>query len=417
MIYVPVPLKLDPHDRAEPVDIPTPAFFVPVPLNQVQLGRPMPVDICTPQGLPLLGRGQTLRSEAQRDKLAYQQASMSEIDAKAWQKALERSLRQMHTKGFALEAITRAPMPGEIMDTDFLTVLQESLRTVLYQGAQAVAPMPRIEAIEAKALFLIKKDPDECLFVLFQTLPDRSLGYCATNALLCGVVGVLAAEKLALPQLQSAMLMRAALVMNISMAQQQDSLAGQRESLSPQQRSIITAHPSQSADILRSFGVQDPELLGIVHWHHEPEAAIGLIEQLTVLRLLNQADTLVAKMAPRVSRRAMSTLGAVKSLVLDVNEQNHDLRWAMASAMGFYPPGTYVQLANGERAVAIARGKQASTPHVASLINANGMPMNTYLYRDTSQDDFAVRAALPAGQVNIRVNVEKVRQLRLQRGV
>jgi hypothetical protein len=74
-------------------------------------------------------------------------------------------------------------------------------------------------------------------------------------------------------------------------------------------------------------------------------------------------------------------------------------------------------LANGESAVVIARGERANTPHVASLVNAQGMVMSTYLYRDTRPADYAVRTPLPADQLNIRVSLEKVRRLRLVHGV
>jgi hypothetical protein len=129
------------------------------------------------------------------------------------------------------------------------------------------------------------------------------------------------------------------------------------------------------------------------------------------------ADSLVAKMAPRISRSAMSSLGAAKALVLDTNAENQNLRSAMASVLGFYPPGTYVELANGEMAVVISRGQRATTPHVACLIKTDGMPLGTYLYRDTRQEGFAVRTPVSASRVNIKVSLEKVRRLRYQRGV
>jgi hypothetical protein len=400
--------------------------YVPLPLEQVHLGRPLPVDVRTPDGRLLMGRGQTLKSEAHREALAAHQASMSDTDAVAWQRALDRGIRQMLAQGLTAEFVAGAQVPIDIMDADYIEVspidggwldLQEILRGLLYQGAQAVTPLPRLQGIEQKALTLLKKDPDDGLLVLFQTLPDLGLGYCATHALLSGVVGVLTADKLGLPQQSCEVLMRSALVMNIGMARPQDGLARQLKAPSEAQRDIISAHAPLSADILRGFGVQDPELLGMVHWHHEPEAAAGQLHQHYSLRLLNLADTLVAKLAPRVSRDAMSTLGAVKFLLRDVDVQTQSLRAAMAAVLGFYPPGTYVQLANGETALVIARGKQANTPHVASLIKADGMPLSNYVYRDTSQEASAVRAPVPAHRVNIKVNIEKVRRLRYQRGV
>lgn len=398
-------------------------IYVPVPLSRVQPGRALPVDIRTPDGRLLLRRGQKLQSEAHRDMLANHQACMTETDAQAWQRALDRQMRSMRQQGMDMTAIANMPMPEEILDTDYLEGcaveggwldLQEILRGLLYQGAQASTPLPRLRGLEQKAFKLLSLDADECLFVLFQALPDLELGYCATHALLSGVVSTLTAAKLALPMSSRMLLMRSALVMNIGMARPQDHLARQLKAPSPAQRELITAHPPTSVDILRGFGVQDDEWLDAVHWHHAPQGVVGDGDQQVTVQLLHLADILVAKMAPRLSRPAISAFGAAKSLVLEANSQTRQQRVAMASVLGFYPPGTYVQLANGEVAVVVARGEKATTPHVASLINAKGMPLSAYVYRDTRQMDHSVRMPLAANQVNVLVNLERIRRLRQQ---
>jgi hypothetical protein len=266
-------------------------------------------------------------------------------------------------------------------------------------------------------LTLLDQDPDEGLFVLFQALPDLGLGYCATHALLSGLVGVLTADKLALPSESRNLLLRSALVMNIGMARPQDSLARQLKAPTEAQRELITAHAPTSADILRGFGVQDPHWIDAVQWHHSPENCNGPDYQKSTLQLLHLADTLVAKMAPRVSRPAMSTLGAAKSMLLETSGPDLSERGAMASVLGFYPPGTYVRLENGEMAVVIARGDKATAPHVASLTNAAGLASGAYVYRDTRLPQHAVRAPLNTNQVNIKVNHEKIFRLRRQHGV
>ncbi len=170
--------------------------YVPVQLSRIQLGKPLPVDLWTPDGRLLLRRGQILNSEAHRDMLATHHACTTEADAHAWHRALERSMRQMRSTGVAMASISRALFPSEILDVDYLEGrsvdggwldLQEILRSLLYQGADAVNPLARLKGIEEKALALLRRDPDEALFVLFQALPDLNLGYCATHALLAGV--------------------------------------------------------------------------------------------------------------------------------------------------------------------------------------------------------------------------------------
>jgi hypothetical protein len=400
--------------------------YLPIPIDRIAVGSALPVDIRSPDGRLLLRRGQSLQSEGHRERLVAHQACMTETDALAWQKALEREMRSLRQSGFDLANLAAIPMPAELLDTDYLENrsidggwldLQETLCSLLYQGADAVAPLPRIEGIEKKVLLLLGQDINEGLFVLFQALPDLTLGYCATHALLSGVVGVLTAEKLALPTESRDLLLRSALVMNISMARPQDNLARQLKSPNAAQRAIITEHASESATIMRGFGIQDTDWIDTVLWHHAPENCKGSPYQQASLQLLHLADTLVAKMAPRLSRPAMSTLRAAKSLVMAADGSTYSVRAAMASVLGFYPPGTYVQLASGEVAVVIARGDKATTPHVASLTNAEGLALSGYVYRDTQKTSFAVRAPLKSNQVNIMVNHEKICRLRQQRGV
>jgi len=403
--------------------------YVPVPLIRVQLGKPLPVDVRTPDGRLLLRRGQVLQSAAHRDMLATHHASMSEADALAWQRSLERSMRQMRASGVDMATIARAPMPADILDTDYLEGrpveggwldLQEILRSLLYQGADACAPLPRLQGIEQKALTLLKRDPDEALFELFQALPDLSLGYCATHALLAGTLGALTADKLALPEGSPALLLRSGLVMNIGMARPQDSLACQIKAPNLAQRQIIAVHAPTSSDILRGFGLHDDELLTVVEWHHDPDTAALPQPMRTRLRLLNLADSLVAKMAPRSSRAALLPLAATKSLIQSATPDTAELRPALAAVLGFYPPGSYVQLANGETAVVIKRGLRATTPHVASIVNASGMALAKYVYHDTGNPlapQGAVRAPVASQAVKVRVNLEKVRRLRLQHGL
>ena len=400
--------------------------YVPVPTERLQLGRVLPVDMRAPDGRLLLRRGQALESEAQREMLMTHHACMTETDAQAWDKAMQRQMRAMVARGADMRAVVQAPMPAAILDTDYLADrpvdggwldVQEILRGLLYQGANAAAALPRLEGIEEAVNRLLALDPDEGLFVLFQALPDLGLGYCATHALLSGVVGSLTVNKLGLPKAQADLLLRSALVMNIGMARPQDNLARQRKPPDAFQRAMINKHAPDSADILQGFGASDAQWLTMVRHHHDVDPSEVQDTEPAALQLLNLADVLVAKMAPRISRAALPALQAVRALVQDATAQNASQRAAMASVLGFYPPGTYVTLTNGESAVVIARGERANTPHVASLVNAQGMVMSTYLYRDTGQADFAVRAPLLASQINIKVSLEKVRRLRQVHGV
>lgn len=395
--------------------------YVPVPLDRVQFGKPVPVDVWSPSGILLLRRGQQLLSAAHRDKLSNHQACMTESDAMAWQRSLERMMRAIYLEGGDLSLLEQMPLPTEIIEEDYLPGhevhggwldLQDILRGVLYQGEAAVSPMPRLQALEDKALKLAQDDADEGLFTLMQTLPDLHLGYCATHALLCGLVCVLSADKLGLPAHTHPTLMRAAMVMNIGMARLQDSLAQQRTQPNEGQRYDIDEHAEQGVRILQSIGEQRQAVLDLVRWHHLPDASDLQGHSLTMLQLLNLSDVLMAKMAPRKVRAALLPLNATKAMVLQSTETTATLRRAIAAALGFYPPGSYVALVNGETAVVISRGARANTPHVAAITNPSGVALGKYAYRDTSQAALAVKAPLEPHTVHVTVNAQKVRQLR-----
>lgn len=399
-------------------------IYVPIPIAMLELGRPLPVDVWAPDGRLLLRKGQPILSEQHREMLSAHRASLTESDARAWEKSYERMIRAMLSDGADVETIARARLPAQIAETDYIVGqrvlggwldLQEILRGLLYQGEAAIDPLARLEGIEKKTLELQQSDPDHGLFILFQALAETSLGYCATHALLSAVVCELTAEKLDLSEPARQVLLRAALVMNIGMARAQDSLSRQGSTLNEGQRTLIREHPEKSVAILQGFGVLDEDLLDLVRWHHEPDESHGLARNLECRRILRVADGFVAKMAARKTRLAMSPLGAVKSIFLGSVEASAAPGAAMAAVLGFYPPGTYVQLVNGEKAVTVARGVRANNPQVVSIVNPAGMPLSKYIYRDTSDPQFAVRAPIDAEKIKVKVNADKVRKARTDR--
>lgn len=328
----------------------------------------------------------------------------------------------MFRNGANAEIIARDRLPAEILETDCVLGsevpsgwldLQEILCSLLCQEEDAVSSLQRLEDIEKKALALLQSDPDESLFMLFQALANKALGYCATHALLSAVVCELIAEKLEMADRARRSLFRSALTMNIGMARLQDDLARQSSAPVEAQRKLILDHPQKSLEILKNLGVTDEDQLDIVRWHHELSESCAMAGNAMSRGILRMTDCFVAKMAPRKTRLAMSPLGAVKSLCWGAAVDAAPLSAALATALGFYPPGTYVQLVNGEKAVAVKRGLCVNHPHVVSIVNPGGMPLSKYLYRDTANPQFAIRTPLNAEKIKVEVNLEKILKARM----
>jgi len=201
--------------------------------------------------------------------------------------------------------------------------------------------------------------------------------------------------------------------MNIGIAREQDSLAQQKSPLSPIQKVLIQERPQKSFEILQQIGITDEDQLDLVRWHHGLDAGAGLARNVQTRTLLRMVNQFVAKMAPRKTRLAMSALGAARSVFVGVDADTAKLGSAMATALGFYPPGSYVLLVNGEEAVAVARGARANEPKVLSIVSPGGMPLSKYLYRDTNDPQFAVRSPINPEKIKMKINLEKVRKARL----
>ncbi len=395
--------------------------YVAIPVAMLVLGKPIPVDVLAPDGRLLLRRGQTVESQQQIDLLSEHQACMSQSDAVAWEKSYERMIRTMLRDGVPIERILQTGMPSEIGQSDYQSAtevkgswldLQETLRGLLYQGVAAISPLQRLDGIETRVRELLAQDADEALFILVQALTDTALGYCATHALLSAVTVDLTAEKLGLVQEVRGVLLRSALVMNIGMAREQDSLAQQKSPLSAQQKELVRERSRKSFQILQQIGITDEDELDLVRWQHDGASDDGLVRNRLQRQLLRMVNQFVAKLAPRKTRKAMTALGAQRSVFVGADAEATKLGSALAMALGFYPPGSYVLLANAEQAVVLARGERANAPQVLSIVNPAGMVLGKPVWHDSSVPQFAVRAAVNPDKIKVRLNLEKVRKVR-----
>lgn len=395
--------------------------YIPIPVQLLEVGKPLPVDLFSEDGQLLLRKGLPVESSYHRDRLHGFKASASPADASAWQRAYERTVHMLLRSGADLQQIADAKMPSEIRESDYQVAhqldggwldLQVVLRGILYQGGLAINPLPRLYGIRDKVRSMVQADADDSLFSLFQALKDSSLGYCPTHALLCAVLCELTASKLGMSMDQRESLMAAALTMNIGMAREQDVMARQAESLSPAQRELIAQHALEGADLLAGMGVEDQCQLDIVRWHHHWDHVDGLPANQACRRLLHISDAFVARTAARKTRASLPPVVAVKSMVLGAVGDALGVGSAMAQAVGFYPPGSYVRLQGGEIAVAVQRGERANTPWVICIVDRNEMPLTSYICRNTAEPAFAIRAPENAESIKVTVQHDKVLRAR-----
>jgi HD-GYP domain-containing protein (c-di-GMP phosphodiesterase class II) len=395
--------------------------YVPIPIDLLQIGKPMPVTLWSSKGQMLLRAGNVILDANHRHKLHGFDAAAVDRDALAWQRAYERQVNNKMREGASLEEVNKIPMPSAILPRDYVLSeqltggwmdLQEFVRGILYQGGLAMNPMARLDKIELRMLALLNKDPDEGFYSLFQALYDTSMGYSATNAMLCACIVELTARRLDMDKLVRQSLMNAAIMMNIGMAREQDSLVRQVTPLTAEQRTVIKEHPAKGEEILKKFQADDKFCLDIVRWHHEPESPEALPETKVARQILHMADAFVAMTAGRRSRSSKSPLNAARSSFMGQEGETAALSAAMGAVVGAFPPGTYVKLGTGEIALVVKRGLRGNTPFVIPIMDKSGYQIFTYTVKATTEAPNNVVGSVGFEEVKVPINDEKVKRAR-----
>ena len=254
---------------------------------------------------------------------------------------------------------------------------------------------------------LARRHVDMALYLLIQANGSGAERYSAQHAMTCLVIAELAADWMEWPEEEKQALALAALSMNVSMTTLQDSLARQSSSLSDGQRELVGVHAASSVDLLTRAGVVDPVWLYVVQHHHEvlgAEAGDEVKAGPRLAELLRRVDIYTAKLSRRGSRECVTPAMAARDACLGAGGHPDSIGATLLRVVGLYPPGTFVELANGEFAVVIERGKKAHTPVVASMRRQDGGLLMQPVRRDTSRVALAVRRGVEPGRVRVLFN-------------
>lgn len=185
----------------------------------------------------------------------------------------------------------------------------------------------------------------------------------------------------------------AALTSNLGMRKIQDALQDQAESLSDQQKEIINLHPENSVKLLTQIGVTDKIWLEIVQQHHERIDGSGYPGALNEeqicdgAKLLAILDRYAAMVTSRSYREVVHAKEVLKSVFMSRGTLfDEEMSVALIKELGVYPPGVFVHLTNGETAVVIKRGDDATQTIVSSVLDSDGEAYEKPLRRDCSKE-------------------------------
>lgn len=251
---------------------------------------------------------------------------------------------------------------------------------------------------------LAHRDADLALYVLIESNGNSVDHYSEKHGLACLVIAELAADWMEWPEAERQTLALAALSMNVSMTRLQDTMAEQKTALSDWQRSRIDSHAATSVAVLTQAGVSDPVWLHVVQHHHTaagPDAAADAQAGPRLAELLRRVDIYTAKLSRRGTRDSVTPATAARDACLGAGGNPDSIGATLLRVIGLYPPGTYVELANGETSIVVKRGKKAHTPVVASVRRPDWGLIMPPQRRDTERAGLAVKRGVEPGHAHV----------------
>jgi HD-GYP domain-containing protein (c-di-GMP phosphodiesterase class II) len=345
--------------------------------GELQIGSVLPWDAFDDRGFLLLRQGQTITTSNQIDRL-IERGLFAELD---------------------VEVRRSQPLTNKLGPSAVSPILEARRRLEL------ICSLPETPGFTEQILFLreliaeaCRLSPDAALATTtFERHGRYSIRHSLDVAITCHVVGGV----LEMDDDELCSTVAAALTMNLSILDLQDSLQGQKEPLSTEQREVIERHPADSVALLRARGVTDDVWLEAVMSHHEAIDGSGYGrrkrgEEIPLsAQLVSLSDIYCARISTRQYRRALRPNAALRALFLDQGKKvSPALATRFIKAIGVFPAGTPVKLENGEIAVVTERGETAKTPHVASIVTPEGMPFVTPVRRDTREPACSVREVM-----------------------
>jgi len=249
-----------------------------------------------------------------------------------------------------------------------------------------------------------------CIF-LNQIAGSYAVRHCIETA----VVAVVVARGIGKSPAEMLTVTAAALTMNVGMLRQHESFQSKHTPLTREEMAIVRRHPEDSANLLKSAGVEDDEWLSCVLLHHENDDGSGYPSGVASpgvtlnAKLISLADRYCAQVSARNYRssilpdQALEALFSASQPAVDPLLARH-----FTEQLGKYPPGCLVRLQNGEIGVVAHRAAGRGELDVHSLRDPAGSPLPAASLRHTGDADCAIAEALSEDQAAIRFSMKQV---------
>lgn len=336
---------------------------IKVTMSELVVGEELPWSIYDDEGKLLLSEGQIIEDRERLDSLSKHglfrvEAGNSEVTIQSPFTAAGDFIQRLAKIFDALEACNA------------------QAKEMAEQLAQDIFDLCETESDAAIALVHLPNNFDNSLFQPLQ----------------CAILSDLMTQPQEFPEHERVMNIAAALTSNIGMRGLLEQVKAQDTPLSATQRRIIAQHPQKSAKMLVDVGVKDAIWLKGVLQHHELNDGSGYPGHLKrpeitrgakILAIAERYSLLISK---HDKDKPISINDALKGFFVEQGTK-YEKKYCLVLVMELtvFPPGSFIQLINGETAVVIKRDTSKTTPpKVKAVRDINNQIMVEPEIRDLS---------------------------------
>jgi len=230
---------------------------------------------------------------------------------------------------------------------------------------------------------------------------NRTHSYLVVHQLLGAALVELLAREAGIDEATRSSWVCAALTRDVGMVHLPPDTDANSALLQSEQSAEIRLHPTYSEAMLGRMGVKDAVWLQVVREHQERCDGSGYPQRLLKdaicegARLLAVVDSYAAMVVPRSNRVAKPPHQALQSLYME-RETAYDNLWVqrLVKSITLYPPGSMVQLHNGEHALVLKRQSNYKDMQVWAVQNQAGALLRPAQPRCTAQLDCEIEQAV-----------------------
>jgi len=259
----------------------------------------------------------------------------------------------------------------------------------------------------------VQLNPDIALATIF--LNQIAGTYAVRHCIETAVVMVVMSRSLDKSDAETLTLTAAALTMNVGMLRHHESFQNKNTPLTREEMAIVHRHPEDSAGLLKDAGIQDEEWISCVLLHHENDEGSGYPTGVASpgvtlnAKLLSLADRYCAQVSARNYRRSVLPDRALRNLTEDrVAPVDTGLLQHFQRALGDFPPGCLVRLANGEIGVVSQRLDGGNVLSIHCLRDPSGAALSPAALRQTADAACSIAEALSEDQASIRFSMKQI---------